>query len=135
MAHRSKKKTATFLGANKGLSIIGDHCGAYSGRVTFDDNVTDALNFTTGTGTTVLDVMICTDNNDVDKFQYAILFNNTTIAKALFLDTTQTDLTLPIQLMNLVIPPNTTVQLTFQNLDDTSEHQAYGIMTGRVYDA
>ena len=112
------------------LNYVGKHVYAYSGRVTFDNNVTDALNFTTANTPMVLDLMICTDNNDVDKFQYALLINGIPIAKALFLDTTQTDLTLPIQLLNLVIPPYTNVQLTFQNLDDTTEHQAYGILTG-----
>jgi len=114
------------------LNYVGKHVYAYSGRVTFNNNITNALSFTTGNNPIVLDLMITTDHNDVDNFQYALLLNNISIATALFLNTTQTDLTLPIQLLNLVIPPYTNVKLTFQNVGDTTDHTAYGILTGSI---
>ena len=115
------------------LNYVGEHVYAYSGSVTFNNNITNALNFTTGNKPIVLDLMITTDHNDADNFQYALLLNNISIATALFLNTTQTDLTLPVQLLNLVIPPYTNVKLTFQNVQDTTDHTAYGILTGKLY--
>ena len=120
-------------GAGLDLNYTGNHVYAYSGEVSFDDNVTDALNFTTSNKTTVLAMMVMTNDYDADDFRYNLLLNNISIAQARFVNITQTDLTLPIQLLNIVIPPYTNVKLTFQNVTDAGTHTAYGILSGKIY--
>ena len=44
----SKKQLATFLGPNKGLVTLGDHCYAYSGSFVASTTSTTRLLFTTG---------------------------------------------------------------------------------------
>ena len=106
---------------------------AHSGQVTFNDNASTALNFTTQEVAILANVMICTDDYDADNFAYDLQLNGSSIAKTLFLNTTQTDLTLPVQLLGIVIPPYSTIKLTFQNTQDSTSHTAYGIISGEVY--
>ena len=49
----AKKNVATFLGTQKGLSIVGNYCYAYSGVVRANGSDTTALDFHTGDSTIV----------------------------------------------------------------------------------
>jgi len=49
----AKKKIATFLGPNKGLSVAGDHCYCYPGEFTASSTQTTRMSFTTGNYYTV----------------------------------------------------------------------------------
>ena len=48
MAKEAIGANAIFSGPNKGLSIIGDYCYAYSGNVIINNTTTDLLTFNTG---------------------------------------------------------------------------------------
>ena len=44
----AKKRIATFLGPNQGLSVVGDHAYAYSGGIPASTTASTVLSFTTG---------------------------------------------------------------------------------------
>ena len=124
--------TNVVAGAGLELNYVGKHVYAYSGEITFQNAGTDALVFTTGNNPMVLNMMVMTNDTDADDFVYNLTLNEVSIAKARFTAIGMSSLTLPIQLLNIVVPPYTNVKLKFKNQTDDTAHTAYGILTGKV---
>jgi len=124
--------TNVVAGAGLELNYVGKHVYAYSGEITFQNAGTDALVFTTGNNPMVLNMMVMTNDTDADDFVYNLTLNEVSIAKARFTAIGMSSLTLPIQLLNIVVPPYTNVKLNFKNQTDDTAHTAYGILTGKV---
>jgi len=134
----AKKRIATFLGPNLGLSIIGSHCYAFSGTKGASTTVADQLNFTTGTGY-IVGKLFCngsvedapSGSGDVSVF--IISFNGTEVAR-LKTESGQEDM--PMNAWNkILIPPNTHVIVTCDSGANASDRLTSVVFTGRVYDA
>jgi len=131
----AKKRTATFLGPNKGLSIAGDYAYAYGGLFTSSTTQTTELLFTTGkyvlVGVFQLNGPVDDDApGSINKAMAKLTLNGTPIciiANAAG-DTGPFDVQ-----QNIIIPPNTEVKV--EVVADGNESDRYGsvTITGRVY--
>jgi hypothetical protein len=119
-------------GAGLDINYVGKHVYAYSGEITFQNAGADALVFTTGNKPMVLNMMVMTNDTDADDFIYDLTLNEVSIAKARFTAIGMSSLTLPIQLLGIVVPPYSNVKLNFKNQTDDTAHTAFAILTGRV---
>jgi len=124
------KQIATFLGPNKGLSIVGDYFYAYSGIVSINNVETTLLEFQTPK-------IICVGSwrgdyytDDSDDIRFVVLFNNQIVSSATFTSNKP-----PVDFYHIIIPPLTAVKVTAQNITDTSAQDVLVSTTGRVYDA
>ena len=129
----AKKQIATFLGPNKGLSVVGNRVYAFSGAIGVDGTEKDLLNFTTGD-----DLIPCTIQFNyvqaaTEDFFYRVYFNNQLVQG--YLTTHSTQYTSPDNLIPIIIPPLTSVKLTAQNVDDNNERTQLVSITGKVLDA
>jgi len=127
-----KKNIATFLGPNKGLSIVGEHCYAMSGVVAADNVATETLNFRTGKEYILgwLQAQYFSDNNDV--YQHLVSFNGEQVIGFEFNGSNNADGALP---RTILIPPLTHVIATAQNTTDGDTNNVGAVITGRIYNA
>jgi len=130
----AKKRTATFLGPNKGLSIIGDHCYAISSAaaLTAATGEETRLEFQTGSIYIVGTVNALNGDLSGDNWIMRTYYNNILIlddkiknSAAGHNDT--------FHVIPIIIPPHTTVKVTMQVEADSDSVSAQII--GRVYDA
>ena len=127
----AKKNIATFLGTGKGLSILGDHCFAYSGEKVANTSATNFLKFTTGNYYTVANVQFNYPRDNNEDATYEILMNGTVIQK--WVSTGSLNPHQPQNVVPIVIPHHTEVIVRATVLT-TGRYQVVSI-TGRVYDA
>jgi len=128
----AKKRIATFLGPNVGLSIAGDYAYAYSGNI--QDAASGAadiemLNFTTGTGVINAIVDFDTLHEGADTVYFEIELNGSSVL-SIGHDSTNVSRTTEY---HLIIPPHTTVVMKWGINAITTT--ACVLLTGRVYDA
>jgi len=127
----ARKQIATFLGANKGLSIVGSHAYAYSGTIPISGSFTEMLSFTTGKTYWVGDFRLEGEFDDVagSTIQVQIEFNGVTILLAKTTEDRYGDR----PEISLLIPPLTNVKIqALQNTGGDLDFQA--ILVGRVYE-
>jgi len=135
----AKKRIATFLGPNQGLSMIGSHCYGYSGTLNVTAETVTALDFTTGTGYILGNFSFLLDTTNLTAGQevgYSVSINGSQVAIAKGgepagsgLNTVST----PYEL-SLILPPFSAVVVSLISTD--SDPIPMGItFTGRVYDA
>jgi len=127
----AKKRIASFLGPNKGLSIVGDHAYSYSGTVGITDSETTLNEFTTGNyylkGTIQISYL---ELASVD-VNYRIYLNGLVVQGYLGYETAGSSE--PDNLIPLIIPPNTTCKIAGTAASGNPDHCA--TFVGRVYDA
>jgi len=128
----AKKRIAAFLGAQKGLSIVGEHCYGASGVITYNDTETTALEFETGSFVTRATVQVNTLDYDGDDLGILLYFNGIIISQQRFITAGASTFT-DFPRWELVIPPFTTFKLSFDNLTDAGSHTASAVFAGRVY--
>jgi len=121
--------------ASTGLALryIGEHAYAYSGEVSVDSTETDLLNFTTGSGYFVGQWLpqYMVDSHVGDDFRFVVYFNDQVVASVIMAAAADRD-AFYLQ-ANLIIPPNTHVQITGDNKTQNVARNVGGILTGRVY--
>ena len=134
----AKKRIATFLGPNEGLTIAGSHCYAYSGLLSVDTSEYEIFNFTTGNYYTV-GKFTCNgavrislvDVGSITVFQLKLNGSNTVGVKV---DTNDKDM--PAQgFLEVLLPPNTEVILSANSSESTTAEKISASYTGRIYDA
>ena len=126
------KQTATFLGTQKGLSIAGDHCFAYSGIINDASSgsaATTMVKFTTGK---YLSVVVCYDFTDsggnTDRY-FSVTMNGAIVYQGQYDD-------LPAKVEGggpwaaFVIPWNTLFEIKW---GASASRNATLSLTGRVY--
>ena len=113
------------------LKYIGEHAFAYSGTITVDDNETDLLNFTSGSGYIVAKIMFNYAAESSNNFTYRIRFNEAVVQLYIVDHTLQ--YTEPDNFINVIIPPFTTVRCTAKNDTGDSGRLQICSLTGRVY--
>jgi len=126
----ARKNIATFLAPNPGLSIVANHCYAYSGSVAVSGGSsadTTCLKFTSGDLYALVDVTwFSGQRGNAGRF-VDILFNGSTIYKGEYDDVPTGRDPLP-----LVIPPHTEFEFKWGCSSSTN---VTVVIAGRVYDA
>ena len=132
----AKKQIATFLGPNKGLSIVGSHSYAYSGVVNIGNSETDMLDFQSEHN-----YMVCTwyahfnqptaDPVASEDFRFILYLNGNQIAMTESPDSH----TGRSKLQDIIIPPNTNVKVTGRNYSGSTTEPCGVVITGKIHNA
>ena len=130
----AKKQIATFLAPNKGLTVAttseGVFCYAYSGVIPVANTEITMLDFVSPPGIIECSVTFNYPINVSDDYLYQIYFNNQ-VVQAFVVGSGHTDFeSFPIP---LIIPSNTRVQMTADNIADTSSNNQVVSLAGRLY--
>ena len=124
-----------------GLSVIGAHCYAYSGLYAANTTPVSALNFQTGAfyvvGSVQLNAAVDDDNASLTNIcSLNIKFNGISVG-LISSGSDDTDVNTKSApksvLMNIVIPPLTTVEVSIDSTGDQADRYLSGVITGRVY--
>jgi hypothetical protein len=114
------------------LNVVGDHCYAASGAVTYTATETTALEFETGAFVTRATVQVNTLDYTGDDLGILLYFNDVEISRQRFITAGASTFT-DFPRWELVIPPFTTFKLTFDNLTTSDPHTASAVFAGRLY--
>jgi len=130
----AKKQIATFLGPNKGLSIVGQHAYAYSGSIINGDGETDTLlEFDTPKSYIVAKFEVGfggAKSNDDSRVEIA--FNGVDVCANQYNNTFEVSDT---RVFNVLLPPLTKVKAQVVKLSGTANVPVFLWISGRVYDA
>jgi len=127
---------AQFASAGKGLSIIGDHCYAYSGEIAATTAAKTYLEFSTGKGyiigTLQVNGPVDDDTPTVGATSATEIYLNGIAIGILKTDTKDEDQP-GTERWELLLPPYSTLKVTM--LDDANESDRWGSMSfiGRYY--
>ena len=123
-------------GIGTSLNYIGDHAYAYSGGIDVDENVTSLLKFTTGglyvKGRFQPQYFVANAGQATEDYRFAVKFDSQEVSSTLIAEGTDRDAFYNV--VNLIIPPYTKVEITAANVTDTNTRAVGAIVTGRVYD-
>ena len=133
----AKKRTATFLAPNKGLSIAGDYAYAYSGTFTSLNSSQTMLDFTTGSDIIVGRVhcngaVNVADVNAGLVDAFTVTMNGQTIA---LLKTETGSERQWAAWVDVVIPPFTHVTVTTIAAGSNAGYLTTALITGKVHNA
>jgi len=136
MAKTKIGSNATFSGTQKGLTIIGEHCYAYSGKISVANTAIDLLEFNSGKGYIVCQVQMGYGQiSGTDDYEYEITFNGIEVF-AYVVNHSLSDIgSEPDNFMNILIPPLTKVTIRARNRSDSDSNPQYAMLVGRIYDA
>ena len=127
----AKKRIATFLGPNKGLSISGDRCYAYSGQITITSaGESTFFDFTTGDYTSVINLQyVCSTDSSSDQTG-KIYLNDSLVYHVLHNESRDqfNDAKFP---QIIVLPPNTKFKFTMIPVGANTNWTA--TIAGRIY--
>jgi len=128
-----KKQVATFLGPQKGLSTLGEHCMAYSGEVSVTNTELFLLDFfSPGKRYIVGKVQLGSKAGENEDYVFKIYFNDVVVFSSLF----NNQGTQYVEIANsipVLIPPSTRVKMSLINLVDTDTRVWTVHFVGRVY--
>jgi len=130
----AKKNIATFLGTQKGLSIVGNHAYAYSGSINNDGSgTTTVLEFKTGSEYVVgqMHFIYFTESGTPDA-AYTLLINGESVY-ALTMNGNISDVNRPD--VAVLLPPQSTIQVLVQRISGSGTIALGASFTGRVYNA
>ena len=133
----AKKRAATFLGPNQGLSVIGEHAYAYSGLFAANTADQTALSFTSGDYYLVgyLQLNGAVDNDTPSATigtTCRVAFNGTEIFILVTGDASLRMTKSPRQ--KIIIPPWTKVVAILDSDEVQADQFGSVVITGRVYD-
>ena len=133
----AKKRIATFLGPNQGLSVVANHAYAFSGILEADNggSGTDYLSFTTGNYYTVANIQVYNTENDSKIINWEFELNGIKIMEY----SQEGRVSLPARMYadgnNLIIPPYTAVIVRGVAAGGAGQEvDGAVVLTGRVYD-
>jgi|TARA_Y100000034_G_C6713745_1_gene315406 hypothetical protein len=106
------------------------HCFAYSGAIGVSNSETDLLNFHSKSAYIVATFQFGPDEYDTDDYRFRVRFNGI-IVLAYLVPRSDYQINNPL---NLIIPPNTEVRATAENLDADDANRITTTITGRVYE-
>jgi len=134
----AKKRITTFLGPQLGLTVVGEHCMAFSGGVTtVNDAYATLLSFTTGNYYIVADFILDASTTDNDpaaglRSNFKITMNGTVVGNFATVSG-QGSAASSTDVIPLLIPPHTTVLIG--NRATATTGTVYCQITGRIYNA
>jgi len=132
MAKERIGSNAIFTGPQQGLTVIGDHCYAYSGTTTVTNTVNTVLEFNSGKEYLKVKIAFYSNGISNDDYNQIIYLNGNAVVSQTVPQTYQSTAT-GYQPIDLVITPNTHVKITLANVTDTSSNIWTTVLTGRVY--
>jgi len=130
----AKKRIATFLAPQLGISVLGDHAYGYSGLLDISTE-TAMLNFKTGDYYFVGTVQFNYVEAAGEVFRYRVYLNDNVVQSYIdYGGSTAANQTIS-NLIEVIIPPNTIVKTTAANVQDSTKREQICSMAGRIYDA
>ena len=118
-------------GTGKGLNYIADHGYAFSGSIAIDNTETTLLLFDTGPSTLVGHIQFNIVQDTPDDYFYRVNINDELVTGYLSIGAQQgTDANNALQIL---IAPYSKVEITAQNVTDTSSNGIVATVIGRVY--
>ena len=126
----SKKQIATFLGPQKGLTVAGDYCYAYSGNVSVGQPAKQMLLFQSPKEPIKGTLTMTKNNTDGDDYIYRLYFNGILVIGWAndYSAGGWNQVTMPI-----IIPPLTEVEVTAYNDTGDNGRNINATIVGRVY--
>jgi len=138
-----RKHVASFLATQLGLTTLGDHIFGYSGVI----GVTNAektlilgnaektlILGNTGKYYAVTEVQFLSNMNSGDDYVAKIYLNNVATHEFI-ISATHDSAPYGYFPINVIIPPNTQIKITLDNVTDTSSNNWDVQLTGRIYNA
>lgn len=129
-----KKQIATFLGPNKGLSIVGDHCYAFTGVIETTTSFQTFLDFQSPAKRYIeahLDVIWGEFSGD--SIEWNLLMNGVEVIDSLNSHTSS--YYFPITHSHFIIPPSTRVVWRIINNSSSNTRNVSAVLRGTVYNA
>jgi hypothetical protein len=124
---------STFTTAGKSLTIIGDHCYAYSGIRQVSSTELDLLDFTTGKEYIEAKLNVTNSGNlSFDEDYYFRVYFNEIEVYAVLLEQPKVMNTSPY--VPLLIPSNTSVRVTADNVSDSDTRKISCQLIGKLHD-
>lgn len=122
----------SFTGPAQALEIIGNHCYAYSGQISADNNDTTLFTFTTGNYYTVgiFQPQYLVSSPASEDYRFKISLNGAIIGMTVL---ENASVSTPFQEVELIIPAYTEVEIVCKNVTNTNATNMGGIITGRIY--
>lgn len=120
---------AQFTSAGKGLTIIGNHCYAYSEQKVFNNTAVTLLEFNTGNKYSKVHFLPYRSDTDSLDSQHYVYFNSI-LVMVLNMASGQSK---NLQEHPMIIPPLTHVEVTIKNVSNTSNGNGACSLTGRLY--
>jgi len=130
MAKEEIGANSVFTGPQKGLTVIGNHCYAFSGSVGVNNSDVEMLSFTTGKDYIVAKITMGSKAGNADDMKFWININGNLIYsgyEALVSMPTQ-------QYLNILIPPNSFVELYARNIGSATNRDMECVLVGKVYE-
>jgi len=129
----AKKQIATFLGPQLGLTIVGDHCLAYSGSVNVEDGTSadiTMLDFRTGKYYALVDIVWTNSGISTDAFFEEVQLNGVAVYLNHYDASPDKFEKQPVPFL---IPPLTHVKVLYGS-GSSSAVASTVVLTGRVYE-
>ena len=133
MAKEKIGSNAIFTGPQQGLSILGNHCYAYSGENSVDNTEAFLLNFqSAGKRYIMAEVTLGSKAQENEDYEFKIYFNGSIVFGSTFGNQGAHYIgNWPIPIM---IPPATEVKMSLQNIADTDNRTWTAHIVGKVYE-
>jgi hypothetical protein len=126
----SKTTIGSFKGGSKGLTYSHGTAYAYSGIVTCDNTATTMLDFMTDKNCLKAKFVMGYDTESADNMEFLLSYNNVTVYAVTLEDRAKYT---PFNSIDLIIPPNTAVKVTCQNIETSGGRDMTASITGVVY--
>ena len=127
---------ASVASTGLGIRYIGQHCYAYSGRITASSTTGTYLEFTTGSGYIVGEMQfngyLQYDNISLRQGAFQIQLNGEYVAELEVADNAE-DMPFSVT-QKVIIPPLTKVEITARADDNDADNFATITLVGRVYE-
>mgnify|MGYP003151254428 FL=1 len=117
-------------GTGSVLNYVGEHAYAYSGAITCDNNETTLIDATTGNNYIVAKFQPSVIADTSDNMQFNVKINSELITRVQITSSTATT---PYEEVEIIIAPNSRLEITCLNQTDTSANDCAAMLTGRVY--
>jgi len=125
--------SASIASIGTSIRYVGNWAYAYSGAVDANNDETDLINSTSGTGIIVGEVNFNYLEVATEDFTFKLYLNDMVIYA--YTKDQATDASPGNWFPKIIIPPLTKVKITAQNITDTTAREMAVALTGRVYGA
>ena len=122
---------ASVAGTGLGIRYVQDYMFGYSGTVSVDTSETDLISTTSGSGIIVAKWHPFYQTSSANNFAFFAYLNGLLVQ---YIEITSSEADTPYTALNLIIPPETKLELKSKNLASGSHNMLVSIV-GRVYGA
>lgn len=117
-------------GTGSVLNYVGEHAYAYSGAITCDNNETTLIDAATGNNYIVAKFQPSVIADTSDNMQFNLKIDGQLITR---IQITSSTATTPYEEVEIIIAPNTRLEITCLNQSDITANDCAAMLTGRVY--